>query len=158
MSIVKSHKNDAERVATEEELIQSIQTAAGFSEPVVKQLWSLILKKDLSDIFDTDDDDMPSDVGAITLDAKDGSGQMSYSIKLDIVDPNDRIDILQFKDIPYIFDEMSRILTSAELYWSYCKKTYKLPELDLWRSGWGTLFVAGAPDTMKHIGIRIIRR
>ena len=155
MSCVESEQKDT-NVATEEELVQSIQTAAGFSESIVKQLWALVLRKDISDMFNNED--IPIDVGAITLDAKKGSGQTSYSIKLDIVDPGYRIDTLQFKSMPYIFDEMSRILAAAELYWSYSKKTYNLPELDLWRSDWGTLFVAGAPESMKHIGIRIIRR
>jgi hypothetical protein len=142
--------------ATDEELVQSIQTAAGFSESVVKQLWSIALNKDSDDIFG--DEDTMATIGAITLDAKEGSNATSYSIKLDIVGADERPNMLQFKDIPYIFNEIDRILMSAELYWSYCKKTYKLPEFTLWRSDWGTLFIAGAPPTMKHIGVRIIHR
>jgi hypothetical protein len=148
-------QKDEDSVATVDELIQSVQTAAGFAESVVKRLWSYALNKDMSELFDDDND---AHVGSIALDAKEGSGQTSYSIKLDIVNHDDRVDMLQFKNIPYIFDEMSRILAAAELYWSYSKKIYKLPELNLWRSNWGTLFVAGSPQTMKQIGIRIIRR
>lgn len=157
MSVVETKNEEEEGVASEENLVQAVQTAAGFAEPVVKRLWAHILKKNIDDLFD-DIDDMPDNVGAITLDAVAGSGQSSYSLKLDIVDCKERQDMLQFKDIPYIFDEMSRILAAAELYWKYSKKTYNLPELDLWRSDWGTLFVAGAPPTMNHIGIRIIHR
>jgi hypothetical protein len=155
MTSVESEQKD-NNVATDEELVQSIQTAAGFAECVVKQLWALVLQRDISDTFNNED--IPTNIGAIVFDAKKGSGQASYSIKLDIVDSTYRIDTLQFKSAPYIFDEMSRLLTAVELYWSYSKKTYDLPELDLWRSDWGTLYVAGAPENMKHIGIRVICR
>ena len=156
MSMVTNEENAAPKTATDEELVQSIQTASGFSEAVVKQLWSIVLNKDLDDIFG--DDEVSSTAGAITLDAKDSSNVASFTIKLDIVNADERPNMLQFKDMPYVFDEIDRILTSAELYWAYCKKTYNLPGLTLWRSNWATLYVAGAPETMKHIGVRIIQR
>ncbi len=139
---------------TDEQKLQALQTSAGLSELIVKQLWAIILKKDITDIFGNNN---VVDTGAIVLDAKNNNYH-SYTLKLELVKHTDRIDVLQFKDMPHVLNEMVRILQAAELYWTYCGHEYKLPPLNLWRSDWGTLYVAGAPNDIPHIGIKIIKR
>lgn len=155
LTMVSDRLDNEEHKITNDEMMQALQTAAGFSEALIKQMWAKILKKDQDDLFGEETTDI---VGMINLDTKPGVTHNSYSLKLDFVDSTDRVDMAQFKSTPYIYDEILRLIKAAELYWTYCIHKYSLPDLSLWRSSWGTLFVAGAPESLQHIGVRVIKR
>lgn len=142
----------SDELATDEQIVQGLQTAAGFAENVVKRLYAISLHKSITELFG---DEMTDHIGGIKLDPKQGSGACGYSLKLDIVPSSYKVDMFQFKKMPYVYDEMVRLLSAAEYYFQYCKKTYNLPDISLWRSYNGTLYICGAPDTIPHIGIKV---
>jgi hypothetical protein len=144
--------NDEKKVATDEEVVQGLQTAAGFAENIVKKMFSIGLHKELDELFG---DELIDHVGVIKLEPKPDTDTCGYTLKLDIVPATYKVDVNQFKTKPYVFDEMVRLLTACETYWQFCKKTYNLPNISLWRSNHGTLYISGAPATMSHIGIRV---
>lgn len=144
--------SDEEKNATEEQVVQGLQTAAGFAENVVKTLFAKSLHKSIEELFG---DEMTDHIGGIKLDPKPGADVCGYALKLDIVPSTYRVDVAQFKNKPYIYDEMIRLITACETYFQYCKKTYNLPDISLWRSNHGTLYIYGAPETIPHIGIRV---
>jgi hypothetical protein len=139
-----------EKKATDEYMLQALQTASCFAENVVKKLWCATLRKSSIELFG---EEIPEISGEINIDAKPGSGMQSYALKLDIVSSTYRINVEQFKNIPVAYKEMIRLMTAVEIYWEYCKTNYKLPKLYLWKTLHGTLHVGGAPEDASHIGV-----
>ena len=143
---------DGQKYATDEEVVQGLQTAAGFAECIVKQLYSKALHKSLEELFG---DEQCDRIGAVRFEPIEGSGVAGFTLKLDLVDKTYRVDVKQFKEQTHVLNEMVRLIGACETYWQFCKKTYNLPNISLWRSDFGTVYVAGAPDTLPHIGIKI---
>jgi dihydrofolate reductase len=135
---------------SDEQILQALQTAAGFAETVVKRLWCLTLGKTAKELFG---EEMADHIGVIKIDAKEGSGDPTFFLNLDLVDSSYRVDMEQFKKIPIAYNEMTRLFSSLDIYWDYCKKNYGLPDLHIWKTIWATAHIAGAPPDSQHIGI-----
>ena len=144
---------EEKKESTMEELTQAVQTAAGFAENIVKRLWCEALHKDTEELFG--EDGITDHIGIIRLEPREGSNAPGFALKLDLVPHDYQVDVAQFKNMKYVYDEMTRLISAAELYWQYCTNNYKLPQLDVWRSNYGTLYVAGTPPEISHIGIRV---
>ena len=71
-----------EKKATDEYMLQALQTASCFAENVVKKLWCATLRKSSIELFG---EEIPEISGEINIDAKPGSGMQSYALKLEIV-------------------------------------------------------------------------
>jgi hypothetical protein len=142
--------NEKDSVITDEQLLHALQTAKCLTENVVKNLWCITLNKTYEELFGTD---LPNDIGSIIIEPKKDMDIPTYILKLGLVDSSYRINMIQFKKIPMVYNEMEILMSSVDLYWNYCKTTYNLPDLVLWKSVWGSFYVAGSPYNSKHISI-----
>ena len=158
--------NDMVRAAMQnpDEQVRALELSCSFAEKVLKQYYCSIVGKTVEEIFGEVGRNETNKMIFEPKEARHGRCQ----IHLDIVTGDYQLDVMQFKDMPDIFEKMNDLMSCAMHCWDYliyldkkAAESGEIPErrikLDIWRDPHGTLKIAGAPPSAKQIGIIVTK-